>query len=95
MSHGKWGFCSGLKYCVLCGTGEEVNRVLVSVPKKFFKRAVRRNLLKRRIRESYRTQKDLLKIDSGVDMMFVYDSKEIMDFGEIKEAVGKILSGIQ
>jgi ribonuclease P protein component len=32
-------------------------QILISVPKKKFKRAVDRNLLKRRIREIYRTQK--------------------------------------
>ena len=35
-------------------------RILVSVPKKLFKRAVKRNLLKRRIREAFRLQKELL-----------------------------------
>jgi ribonuclease P protein component len=35
-------------------------RILISVPKKLFKRAVKRNLLKRRIREAFRLQKELL-----------------------------------
>lgn len=35
-------------------------QILISVPKKYFKRAVKRNLLKRRIREAWRLQKDLL-----------------------------------
>ncbi len=34
-------------------------RILISVPKKLFKRAVKRNLLKRRIREAFRLQKEL------------------------------------
>ncbi|MBR3744048.1 MAG: ribonuclease P protein component, partial [Bacteroidales bacterium] len=33
---------------------ERPGRILISVPKRFFKRAVKRNLLKRRIREAYR-----------------------------------------
>lgn len=37
--------------------GENPVQVLISVPKKRFKRAVDRNLLKRRIREIYRHQK--------------------------------------
>lgn len=40
-----------------CGTPV---MVLFSVPKKFFKRAWKRNLLKRRMRESYRTQKSTI-----------------------------------
>ena len=35
-------------------------RILISVPKKLFKRAVKRNLMKRRIREAFRLQKELL-----------------------------------
>ena len=35
------------------------NAVMVSVPKRNFKRAVKRNLLKRRIRESYRLNKEI------------------------------------
>lgn len=34
--------------------------LLISVPKKRFKRAVKRNLVKRQIREAYRMNKDLL-----------------------------------
>lgn len=49
-----------IKYCYLSDNGEAVDRIMVSVPKRLFKRAVKRNLLKRRIRESYRTQKELL-----------------------------------
>lgn len=70
-----------------------LNRILVSVPKKFFKRAVKRNLLKRRIREAYRLQKELLT-GSGVDMMFVYISKDIAGFATIYDAVGTILKTV-
>lgn len=70
-----------------------LNRILVSVPKKFFKRAVKRNLLKRRIREAYRLQKELLT-GSGVDMMFVYVSKDIAGFSVIYDAVGAILKTV-
>ena len=66
---------------------------MVSVPKKMFRRAVKRNLLKRRIRESYRTQKALLE-GSRVDLMFVYSSKEVLDSAVIREAVGTILTTV-
>lgn len=70
-----------------------LNRIMVSVPKKFFRRAVKRNLLKRRIRESYRLQKELLP-PGGVDMLFVYTSKDICDFRTIFAAMEKILNKI-
>ena len=67
------------------------NRILVSVPKRHFKRAVRRNLLKRRIKEAYRLNKGI--IDSlGVDIMFIYSSNQIADFSQIESDVKGILS---
>ena len=65
-------------------------RILVSVPKRFFKRAVKRNLLKRRIREAYRVQKL-----PGVDVMFQYNSAELADFTAVCADITAILSRIQ
>lgn len=81
----------GLRYCIRKNTGSPLNRIMVSVPKKFFKRAVKRNLLKRRIRESYRLQKEILPKEGGVDIMFLYNSKEVMPSSRISELVGQIL----
>ena len=54
---------------------------VVSVPKRSFKRAVKRNLLKRRIRESYRRQKSLL---TGTwDLLIVYTSREVLPYETI------------
>ncbi len=75
-------------------TGEEQNRIMISVPKKLFKRAVKRNLLKRRIRESYRIQKHNIIADSGVDVLFMYNSKEILSYRQIYEAVGEVINKI-
>ena len=44
--------------------GEASVRILVSVPKKCFKRAVKRNRVKRQVREAYRKNKTL--IDGGM-----------------------------
>lgn len=68
-------------------------RMMVSVPKKLFKRAVKRNLLKRRIRESYRLQKHGLD-GLGIDIMFVYNSKEVAPFQLIYEAVGTLMERV-
>lgn len=88
---GKYAACSPVRCCFLPrNDASPLNRMMVSVPKKLFKRAVKRNLLKRRIRESYRLQKHILTAE-GVDMMFVYTSKEVSDFQEIFSAIQKIL----
>lgn len=94
MAKGKWGFCGPLKFCCLTNSGADKTRILVSVPKKFFKRAVKRNLLKRRIRESYRLQKDLLKTAAPVDIMFLYNTAELLPFSDIKAAVADILKQV-
>ncbi|MBP5217384.1 MAG: ribonuclease P protein component [Bacteroidales bacterium] len=95
MSKGRWGFTSGLKYCFqIPPDGEGTpNRMMVSVPKRLFKRAVRRNLLKRRIREAYRTRKELLP-PSGVSVLFLYNTPEILDFQTVTEQVESILRRI-
>lgn len=69
--------------------GSETDRIIVSVPKKLFKRAVKRNLLKRRIRESYRRQKHSLA--PGMDLLLTYSTKDILSYEEIYEAVGQVI----
>ena len=59
LAGGKWCRSELLKACYM-RNGLEYSRVVVAVPKRLFKRAVKRNLLKRRIREAYRLQKELL-----------------------------------
>ena len=88
---GRWGVCAPLRYCFLSGNGLEFNRIIISVPKKFFKRAVKRNLLKRRLREAYRTQKALLPSSAGVDLLLSYSSAEILSSAEIRECVAAVL----
>lgn len=73
--------------------------VLFSVPKKFFKRANKRNLLRRRMKESYRISKHPL-VESvttrGVrlHMALIYSTKEILDYNTINDAVNQILEQI-
>lgn len=68
--------------------------MMVSVPKKSFKRAVKRNLLKRRIRESWRRQKHLLAFEGNIDILFMYSVKEILGYEEIYAAMGQIIEDL-
>ena len=92
MDHGKGGSAGCLRYKYLKTGDTEVSRILVSVPKRHFKRAVKRNLLKRRIRESYRLQKELLPVP--VDIAFLYQDREVRTFDEIYASMTGVLSAV-
>lgn len=94
LAKGRHGNVPNMRYLCLKNNGREFNRIMVSVPKKLFKRAVKRNLLKRRIRESYRKQKHDLNLKSGVDLLFMYSTKEVLSYEEIYKTVGQIIRKI-
>ena len=91
LSKGRFRVCRNFRYCFLENNGLPYSRIMVSVSKRFFKRAVKRNLLKRRIRESYRLQKRLPGTEGGSDIMFIYGTKEILPFKEIYALVGQVI----
>lgn len=94
---GRYGITDGFRYCYRIGNELPFNRIVVSVPKKCFRRAVKRNLLKRRIREAYRLNKNLLPVNAekgGTDILFIYSSKDILDFGTIVLSVRNILESL-
>lgn len=94
---GRYGFTDGFRYGYRIGNELPFNRIVVSVPKKCFRRAVKRNLLKRRIREAYRLNKNLLPVNAekgGTDILFIYSSKDILDFNAVVLSVRNILEGL-
>lgn len=94
---GRYGFTDGFRYCYRIGNELPFNRIVVSVPKKCFRRAVKRNLLKRRIREAYRLNKNLLPVNAekgGTDILFIYSSKDILDFNAVVLSVRNILESL-
>ncbi len=75
-------------------------QVVFSVPKRLFKRAHDRNLLRRRIREAYRTRKSglyqvLESEDKKMALMIVYIAKEELEFGQIDSAITKIIERLK
>ena len=94
LAKGKHGNVPGMRYLCLRRKDAELNRIMVSVPKKSFKRAVKRNLLKRRIRESWRRQKHMLSVDGHLDILFMYSVKEVLSYEEIFAAVGQIIENL-
>jgi ribonuclease P protein component len=71
--------------------------VLISVPKKRFKRAVKRNRVKRLIREAYRLNKhrflqDLQEKGKGMLIGFLFVGNELPDWEAVEAAVAKALA---
>ena len=75
-------------------TPEELPQFFVSIPKRKFKKAVKRVWLRRRVREAYRLNKQLLPAmeQQSIDMAFLYIANEAMDFHRIEHSMKEILN---
>ena len=91
LARGRHGSVGNIRFIYTANSEQETNRLLVSVPKKLFKRAVKRNLLKRRIRESWRRLKHGIHTDKCMDVLIIYSSKEVLTYQEIYECIEKII----
>lgn len=76
--------------------------VMFSVPKKFHKRANKRNLLKRRTREAYRLSecREALResVEGGsltLNIALIYSTKEVHSYKTISNAVQRILEQVR
>ncbi|MFV0530531.1 MAG: ribonuclease P protein component [Flavobacteriales bacterium] len=69
------------------------NQVAFSVSKKNFKSAVKRNRIKRLMREAYRLNKyDLTQ--KGMQLMFIYTHRKIESFSAINFSIKSILNKV-
>ncbi len=74
--------------------------VLMSVSKRYFKRAVKRNLVKRQLRESYRLHKSILTDvltlhpDTKILIAFIWLSGQTYDSAKVEKAVKAALEKI-
>ncbi|HIY69102.1 MAG TPA: ribonuclease P protein component [Candidatus Alistipes intestinigallinarum] len=95
---GESGFIFPFRYVWFAEPDTERSvEVLFSVPKKFHKRANKRNLVRRRTKEAYRLQKQILT-DAGtplnLDLALIYSSKETLSAKTIAHAVRRILESV-
>jgi ribonuclease P protein component len=75
--------------------GQEPVQILISVSKRHFKRAVKRNRVKRQIREAYRHNKQLLtekmSPDKQMAVAFIWLADELYDSVQVEKSVKKLL----
>lgn len=70
------------------GFGERKTKILISVPKRLFKKATERNKIKRLIREVYRVEKNGFEVgDRQFSIAFVYLSSKMPDLSTIKDSI--------
>jgi len=88
---GKSLFSYPLKFVYSVENSSEKSKILVAfgVSKKNFKRAVKRNKIKRTLREVYRTHKMLPIPGKIINAMLIYTCKEILSYQIIEAAVIK------
>lgn len=78
-----------------------VAQMMVSVPKRFFKRAVKRNRIKRQVREAYRLNKHILtdELDKAghlkLSMCFIWTADRMLDTAEVEQRMTSLLNRLR
>lgn len=77
-------------------TDDLISQVMISVPKKNVKLASKRNLIKRRINESFRLSKEglynnLELINKKLKIAIIYQKKEIDSYNSIEQKINLLL----
>lgn len=97
---GAAGFVYPFRYMVITEQSASSSvEALFSVPKRYHKRANKRNTLRRRTKEAYRLNKATLTSSAlakgqAIDIAFVYSSKEVLPYKTIEHAICKIINEV-
>jgi ribonuclease P protein component len=87
---------SRVQYQLVDAVDDAPAKILFSVPKKRFKRAVKRNLIRRKMREAYRLNKHLLypHIPEGKQLLIalIYLDKEVLPYQSVQKGVLKAMA---
>ena len=76
-------------------TEETGIRIMISVSKRFFKRAVKRNRIKRQLREAYRLNKHLLRpANGGINISFLSNRNDILSTAKVLEQMHILLNKV-
>lgn len=73
----------------------KVPRFLVSVPKKRLRHAVDRVTMRRRVREAYRLNRDLMPRDLPLDIAFIYVADKLLPYSRIETAMRRLLTELK
>lgn len=69
-------------------------RFLIMVPKRRLRHAVDRVLMRRRIREAYRLNRDLLPADRPVEIAFIYVDNDTGAYAAVERSMRRLLGRI-
>ena len=72
----------------------KVPRFLVSVPKKRIRHAVDRVTMRRRIREAYRLNRDIVPRDLPADIDFIYVADKLLPYSRIETGMRRLLASL-
>lgn len=73
---------------IVSDNNKKLNKILISVSKKNFKKAVDRNKIKRIIREGYRKNKNILiQSNNTFEIAFVYIHKQLISQQEMEKKI--------
>lgn len=91
-ANGESGFSFPIRYVWSRGCDTDTSSILFTVPKRFHKRANRRNTLRRRVKEAYRLNNE--SMPKGLNVALIYSTKEVLEYSRIERAITKVIEQI-